>query len=218
MPKLGYICAVMQKNISVVISFEDSINFLEKVLLGYNTQTYRNFEIIIACNNVSDAVTQLTAQLKGELFYSVTVITGFVCEAVNVAATDYIILSSSCCVPRADFIEQHIKYREEGYYLTGSSLIAKSAHSLHITKDTLYTGAAFKSYSTVVNTGLWGGVLNRIAGAGTKWNMKNVSAWKKDIQGLANVSPESGAEMIRNGIKSRQIGFTAVCLDLTAAK
>ena len=37
----------MQKNISVLVVASDNLEMLEKVIWSYNTQTFRNFEMLI---------------------------------------------------------------------------------------------------------------------------------------------------------------------------
>ncbi len=209
----------MQKNISVVLSADNPPDILKKVLLGYNTQTYRNFEVLLACNG-NKAVKELVKQLEAELFYSLTCIEEDVEKAVEAAVTDYIIMSCGNCIPRADFVEQHVKYREEGFFVTGGATeISKSRAGL-INKENLYTGAGFNTYSSIFNSGFVGSLLNRVIPASSKWNNYNVSAWKKDILMAMKVQgkilPKTGDELVKQGIKAKQIGFSAVCLCLSS--
>jgi len=58
----------MMKNISVIISTYNSPKWLEKVLWGYNTQTYRNFELVIADDGSSQETFDLIEAIKKEVF------------------------------------------------------------------------------------------------------------------------------------------------------
>ena len=56
----------MQKNISVVISTYNSPEWLKKVIWGYNTQTYRNFEMVTADDGSRQETSDLIEELKKE--------------------------------------------------------------------------------------------------------------------------------------------------------
>jgi len=59
----------MQKNISVIISTYNSVEWLKKVIWGYNTQTYRNFEMVIADDGSRQETFDLIEKLKKEEDY-----------------------------------------------------------------------------------------------------------------------------------------------------
>ena len=61
----------MQKNISVIISTYNSVEWLKKVIWGYNTQTYRNFEMVIADDGSRQDTFDLIDELKKEVFYPI---------------------------------------------------------------------------------------------------------------------------------------------------
>lgn len=207
----------MQKNISVVINTNDTAAFLEKVLFGYNTQTYRNFELFIVCAKNDEAINEIASSLKNEVFYKIKVIRGGIKEVLEAAGTDYLLFSHGNCIPRADFVEQHIKRREEGFYLTGSSIPVKDIAAADFTAQNLYTGNAFKSYTNAFNSGLCGSILNRVIAVGAKWNIDNASAWKTDVEtALQNteITSSFGNNLKSAGIKPRQVGFSAICLCL----
>ena len=207
----------MQKNISVVLNAGSSTDMLKKVLWGYNTQTYRNFEVIIACAD-DEAVQDITVQMGQEVFYPVTC-TKSIEKAVETAVTDYIIMSCGNCIPRTDFIEQHVKYRVEGFFVTGGATEISVSQAGRINRENLYKGDIFNTYSSVFNSGLLGSMLNRVIPASSQWNNYNASAWKKDIikaMVQQKITPGLGNELIKNGLKAKQIGFRAVCLCLNS--
>ena len=61
----------MKKDISVIISTYNSPAWLAKVLYGYNTQTYRNFEVIIADDGSNEDTKNCILQLQKEVYYSI---------------------------------------------------------------------------------------------------------------------------------------------------
>ena len=56
---------------SIIISTYNSTKWLEKVLHGYNNQTYRLFEIVIADYGSSKETSDLIKQLQKEVFYPI---------------------------------------------------------------------------------------------------------------------------------------------------
>ena len=40
-------------------------------------------------------------------------------KAILETSTEYILMTDGDCIPREDFVEHHVKYREEGYFLSG---------------------------------------------------------------------------------------------------
>jgi hypothetical protein len=206
----------MQNNISVIINGYDTHLVLEKVLWGYNAQTYRNFEMIIVCNNS----TRIVEEVKAQLFYAVTCIDpdqGMgMQKALAACTTDYVIMASGSCIPRQDFIEQHIKYREEGYFLSGGVLDVDAAAFNKITKEDIYSGTCFADHSGIVNNGLTASLLNRLIPASAKWNAANASAWREDIGTVMDDDKRWNSRLGHNlelaGIKPRQIHFSTVCI------
>jgi len=118
----------MIKDISVIISTYNSPEWLKKVLWGYNAQNYRMFEVLIADDGSSQDTLDMIEEMKKEVFFSITHVwhpdNGFqktiiLNKAILASTTNYIIMSDGDCIPRPDFVETHVKYREEGFFLSG---------------------------------------------------------------------------------------------------
>ena len=133
---------------SIIISTYNNPEWLEKVLYGYNNQTYRFFEIVIADDGSDDRTRNLLKKLKEEVFYSIVHIwheddgfqkTRILNKAILACKTEYIIMSDGDCIPRKDFVEQHIKYRMEGRFLSGGYFKLPMSISQNINKDDIYT-------------------------------------------------------------------------------
>ena len=56
---------------SIIISTYNSTKWLEKVLHGYNNQTYRLFEIVIADDGSNQETSDLIKQLQKKVFYPI---------------------------------------------------------------------------------------------------------------------------------------------------
>ncbi len=64
----------MKKDISVIISTYNSPEWLEKVLYGFNTQTYRNFEVVIADDGSDNTTKQCLIDIQKEVFFPIIMI------------------------------------------------------------------------------------------------------------------------------------------------
>lgn len=235
----------MQKDITVIISTYNSPEWLTKVLYGYNTQTYRNFEVIIADDGSDERTKVCLEQIRKEVFYPIKHVwhedlgfrkTIILNKAIVTAATEYVLMTDGDCIPREDFIEQHIKHREEGYFLSGGYYKLPLDLSQQIDKDAIYSGkcfdikwlkmhgiaVSFKNNKLVAN-GIKSWFLNLTTPTTASWNGHNASGWKKDLLSINGFDErmqyggedrEFGERMMNFGIKSKQIRYSTVCIHL----
>ncbi len=230
---------------SIIISTYNSPEWLAKVLHGYNNQTYRGFEIIIADDGSKQETIDLINQLQKEVFYDIVHIwhedNGFqkseiLNKAIVKCSTSYIIMSDGDCIPRTDFVEVHVKYREEGYFLSGGYFMLPMDISKTITYEDIYLGNCFNtkwlkskglSHSFKNNKlsakGIKSKILNFMTPTNASWNGHNASGWKKDILRINGFDErmqyggqdrELGERLINLGIKSKQIRYSAVVVHL----
>jgi len=230
---------------SIIISTYNSPAWLEKVLLGYNIQTYRSFEIIIADDGSNDETKHLIEKLKQEVFYPIIHVwhedNGFqkseiLNKGILACTTPYIIMSDGDCIPRKDFVAQHVKYREKGYFLSGGYFMLPMDISEAITKDDIYTERCFdlkwlkskglkNSFkNNKLNSGLVKGyLLNTLTPTTATWNGHNSSGWKEDIiqvngfderMQYGGQDRELGERLFNIGIKGKQIRYSAICIHL----
>ncbi|WP_353083342.1 glycosyltransferase family 2 protein [Flavobacterium sp.] len=235
----------MKKDISIIISTYNSPLWLKKVLYGFNTQTYRNFEVIIA-DDGSDEITKHTIlEVQKEVFYPIIHVwhedNGFrktiiLNKATLATSTDYILMTDGDCIPREDFIEQHIKHREEGYFLSGGYYKLSMNLSEKITKEDIYSGKCFDikwlkingisfsfKNSKLIPNGLTSSILNGITPTNASWNGHNASGWKKDFLAVNGFDErmqyggedrEFGERLMNFGIQSKQIRYSTICVHL----
>lgn len=192
----------MQNNISVVLSGCGPSEEVKKVLWGYNTQTYRNFEIIIVGN------INVPGDIIGDLFYPVVSVSNhangtIIDTALPHCTTGYLLLADGSAIPRHDYVEQHIKYREEGYYLTGSIIDIPAAEFDAISREDIYSGKCFSRPGSIGRSGLLGSILNRLVPPDAEWNSVNASGWKENLCGHGPDSKE---------LKPKQIRYSTMCL------
>jgi glycosyltransferase involved in cell wall biosynthesis len=230
---------------SIIISTYNAIDWLEKTLYGYNNQTYQHFEIVIADDGSDPETKALLDRIRKEVFYPIIHVwhedNGFqksqiLNKAVLKCSTPYIVMSDGDCIPRKDFIEQHVKYREEGYFLSGGYFMLPIDISEKITKEDIYAENCF-DLNWLKENGLktsfknkkltakpvTASVLNLITPTNASWNGHNASGWTKDIIAVNGLNEEMqyggqdrelGERLYNLGIQSKQIRYNAIVVHL----
>ncbi|MCW2119237.1 glycosyltransferase family 2 protein [Flavobacterium sp. 7A] len=239
----------MKQDISIIISTYNSPDWLKKVLWGYNTQTYRNFEIIIADDGSNQETFDLIEEIKKEVFFPIIHVwhedkgfqkTIILNKSILAVSTDYILMSDGDCIPREDFVEQHIKSREEGHFISGGYFKLPMDISRNINQLDVYSGkcfdlkwlknqglkASFKN-SKLTAKGFTSWFLNTVTPTTASWNGHNASGWKKDFLAVNGFDErmqyggedrEFGERLINYGLKPKQIRYSTVCVHLDHAR
>ena len=138
--------------ISVIVSTYNSENWLEKVLVGYSNQTFKDYEVIVA----DDGSRPLTKELIDRYAANYPVPLRHLWhedkgyrrqEILNVAivaaANEYIVMTDGDCIPRKDFLEVHAKFAEKGRFLSGGYCKLPMTTSEVITPDDILQERAF---------------------------------------------------------------------------
>lgn len=138
--------------ISVVVSTYNAEKWLEKVLVGYSVQTYKDFELIIAddgsrastkelidryAENYPVPLRHLWHEDKGYRRQEILNI------AIVEAANEYIIMTDGDCIPRKDFVAVHAKFAEKGRFLSGGYCKLPMSTSRVITKEDIESQRCF---------------------------------------------------------------------------
>ncbi len=230
---------------SVILSTYNSVEWLEKVLWGLSIQTYRDFEIIIADDGSLLATKNLIDKLRTEIDIPLIHIwhedNGFqksqiLNKAILASTSDYLIFTDGDCIPRKDFVEVHIKYRQESYFLSGGYFKLPMDISKAITKDDIIHQRCFdlqwlkskglqRNFKNIkfITTGLLSKILNFITPTNASWNGHNSSGWKKDLIAVNGFNQEMqyggqdrelGERLFNKGLKSKQIRYSAICVHL----
>lgn len=231
--------------ISVIISTYNSEDWLEKVLWGYETQTFRDFETVIADDGSKQPTFDLIERIQKEVNFPIKHIwqedDGFqksriLNKAIVASDADYILMSDGDCIPRKDFLETHIKNKEQGYFLSGGYFMLPMDISKIITKEDIFSQKCFKiswlkskglkasfKNNKLKAKGLFEGLLNLLTPTKATWNGHNASGWKEDILAVNGFDErmqyggqdrELGERLFNLGIKSKQIRYSAICIHL----
>jgi glycosyltransferase involved in cell wall biosynthesis len=208
---------------TVIISTYNSPVWLEKVLWGYECQSDKNFELIVADDGSDEPTKQLIDRFrKGspmEIIHVWHPDDGFqksviLNKAILASTTEYLIFSDGDCIPRADFVKTHKKYAEKGYFLSGGYFMLPMETSHAITQDHIKDGTAFnvrwlyanglkKTYKTLKLTswGLKGRLLNFFTPTKATWNGHSASGWRQDIIAINGFN-----EVMQYGGQDRELG------------
>lgn len=233
---------------SVIMSTYNAEDWLEKVIWGFSVQTEKDFEIIIADDGSGPKTKELLDRLRTQISMPLVHVwqedNGFqksqiLNKAIIASKTDYLIFTDGDCIPRKDFIETHLKFRQEGYFLSGGYFKLPMNISQAITKEDIFAqrcfdvkwlkGMGMKSSKTakLSATGLWAKFLNFITPTKATWNGHNASGWKSDLVAINGFNQEMqyggqdrelGERLFNKGLKSKQIRYSAVCVHLDHAR
>ncbi len=229
---------------SVIMSTYNAEAWLEKVIWGFSVQTETDFEIIIADDGSGPKTRELLDRLRSEINIPLVHVwqedNGFqksqiLNKAIMAANSDYLIFTDGDCIPRKDFVETHIKFREPGYFLSGGYFKLPMDISVAITKDDIFTQRCFdvkwlkanglpsKNTSKLSASGFWAAFLNFVTPTKATWNGHNASGWKTDLVFINGFNQEMqyggqdrelGERLFNKGLKSKQIRYNAVCIHL----
>jgi glycosyltransferase involved in cell wall biosynthesis len=209
--------------VSVIISTYNAPEWLEKVLWGYECQTYKHFELVIADDGSGEPTRELIERIKKSSSLEIVHVwhedRGFqksqiLNKAIEASSTDYLIFSDGDCIPRKDFLQVHINFLEPGYFLSGGYFMLPMGTSKAISRDNIVKEEAFDvnwlrhhglpgTYKTLKLSarGWTQKFLNAITPTKATWNGHNSSGWKKDI-----VAVNGFNEKMQYGGQDRELG------------
>jgi len=232
-------------NVSIIFTTYNSVDSLLKTLVSLEQQTVKNFEVVIA----DDGSTSQT-QSAIDLYKAISNMTikhvwqfdkGFrktkiLNKAIKASVGHYLIFTDGDCVLRNDFVAEHLRFSEEGYFLSGGYFKLSKDTSSQVTSksiasqdafdiDWLYARGLRKSHKDLKLTAKGGlaRILNTLTPARASWNGHNSSAWRKDIinangfderMQYGGEDREFGIRLLNAGIKSKQIRYSAICLHM----
>ncbi len=236
---------VSKPSVSVILSTYNAVDWLEKTLWGYEVQTTFDFEIVIADDGSGPETKELLNRFSKD--FPVPIIhvwqedEGFqksriLNKAILACNSDYILMSDGDCIAKNNFVEEHIKHRQQGRFLSGGYFklpidISNSISRVDIVDQKCFDVEWLKAQglkSSFKNKKLTAGkstskVLNFLTPTNASWNGHNSSGWKEDILRVNGFDErmqyggqdrELGERLMNSGIRSIQIRYTAICIHL----
>ncbi len=190
-------------SVTVVIATYNMPHWLEKVLWGYEHQTYRNFDIIIADDGSGEETRAVVDRFKKDSDLSITHLwhedKGYrrqtiLNKAIEAARSEYILFTDGDCIPREDFIATHVALAERGHFLSGGYCKLPMGISEGIDKDDIFSGQCFSpewlkerdfhgrsQLRKLSASPQWGRFLDFVTPANASFNNCNTSVWKEDL-------------------------------------
>ena len=231
--------------LSVIITTYNSEEWLQKVLVGYSVQTEPNFEVVIADDGSTEKTNAIIESFQSQFKFPIVHVwqedNGFQkCKILNKAIlktnSDYLLFTDGDCIPRKDFVAQHLKHQEEGYFLSGGYFKLPMETSQKISLENIQKQDCF-SISWLIKNGvsktfklskltkisLFAAFMNWLTPTKRTFNGHNTSCFKKDLIAVngfneemqyGGLDREVGERLFNFGILSKQIRYSAVCLHL----
>lgn len=134
---------------TVIISFYNKIDYLRLVLAGFEAQTEKDFEVIIADDGSRSEIVSQLKEMSEKLPFKVTHIwqedKGFrknriLNRAVAAAGTDYLIFVDGDCVPHREFVREHLNNRKEDVCFTGRRVNLSERMTSIVTEEGIKKG------------------------------------------------------------------------------
>jgi len=134
---------------SIIMTTYNAPKHLELALAGLQIQTDRNFELHIADDGSTSETSEVVEAFmqnapfpvihswQQDLGYRKTKILN---EAIRKAKADYFIFVDGDCVCHKDFVKNHLKFRQKGYYLAGRRVDLGPEFSKSLTPEMVLKG------------------------------------------------------------------------------
>jgi glycosyltransferase involved in cell wall biosynthesis len=230
---------------SIILSTYNSVEWLEKVLWGFSAQNMTDFEIVIADDGSNDETKEKIDALKKDINIPIIHVwhpdngfqkTKILNKAILAAQSDYLIFTDGDCIPRNDFVERHLEFREKGFFLSGGYFKLPMNISKLISKNDILNQNCF-DLEWLNSVGLTSSIkkiklskchfltkiLNLLTPTKPTWNGHNASGWKSDLLAVDGFNEEMryggedrelGERLFNYGLKSKQIRYSAICVHL----
>jgi glycosyltransferase involved in cell wall biosynthesis len=230
---------------SVIISTYNQPEWLKKVLIGYEHQPFKNLEIIIADDGSTKETEAVVKEFREGSNLKITHVwqedkgfrkTKILNKAVQKTQASYLIFTDGDCIPRADFVETHLKLKKKNSFLSGGYFKLPKNISEAISDDDIKTQRCFDKVwlldqglkkkfkiNKLTASGFKEQFLNTITPTKATFDGMNVSVWKNDVievngfderMEYGGEDRELGERLMNMGIKPIQIRYSAICLHL----
>ena len=113
---------------SIIAAFYNNIKYLKLVLAGFERQTEKDFEFIIADDGSREEIVKEIEKISSNYSFRIKHIwhpdNGFrknkiLNQAILASSSDYLIFIDADCVPHSKFVEEHLKEKQNNVVLTG---------------------------------------------------------------------------------------------------
>ena len=219
--------------ISVIISTYNSPLWLQKVLWGYEVQSFTDFEIIVADDGSGEETRKLIEETAKTSTLTVKHVwhedDGFrKCDILNKAllesSNEYVVYTDGDCIPHPELLAVHAEHARPGRFLSGGYCKLPMRTSQALDKSHIQSGQAFQigwlwkhgfglkqkwlkilARPLKLNT-----ILDRISRAKKTFNGNNSSCYRKDAIEVGGLDERMGY-----GGEDREFGYRLENLGLS---
>ncbi|NOX17365.1 MAG: glycosyltransferase [Chlorobi bacterium] len=150
---------------SLIISIYDKIEYLKIVLAGCETQTEKNFEIVLADDGSNfetvSEIEALSRKIKIPVKHVRQEDRGFrknriLNEAIKASSGDYLIFIDGDCVPHPAFVREHLEYAGKKVCLTGRRVNLSKEFTNLLTPEKIKNKFIEKYFYKLIIDGVFG--------------------------------------------------------------
>ncbi|MDR0787822.1 MAG: glycosyltransferase family 2 protein [Gemmatimonadota bacterium] len=231
--------------VSVIFSTYNQVRFLELVLLGFSVQSYRDFEIVIADDGSTPETTALIDRLRDETGMRIVHVwhpddgfrkTEILNRAILASSGEYLIFTDGDCIPRADFVETHLRLARPGAFLSGGylklpprvtrAITAEDVQARRVTRLRYLRALGWvpgRHALRLLPSGFCSALFDRITPTRASWNGHNASGWRESILAANGFDLDMayggedralGERLVNAGLYGVQVRYRAVCVHL----
>lgn len=155
----------MMTKATVIAAFYNRLDYLKLVLAGFERQTEKNFELIIADDGSSEDVVREINKIIPEHSFPIKYIwqedKGFrknkiLNKAITESESDYLIFIDADCIPHRGFIEGHLNHSQKNISLTGRRVNLSQKITNQLTEKNVREGFLEKNIFLLIKDGLFG--------------------------------------------------------------
>jgi glycosyltransferase involved in cell wall biosynthesis len=231
--------------VSVIVSTYNQPQALELSLWGFAAQGRREFEVVVADDGSRPETAALLDRMRAEAGLDITHVwhadrgfrkTEILNRAILRAAGDYLIFTDGDCVPRADFVDVHVRFARPNRFLSGGYLKLPADVTARVTREHILAGrhadlAWLRAQGwrpgrhalRLTRSAALAAVLDAATTTKPHWKGNNASTWKEACLRVNGFDLDMGyggedrafGERLRNaGLEAKLIRFRAPTMHL----
>ncbi len=208
---------------SVIFTTYNHPKWLEKTLLGFSMQSYRDFEIIVADDGSGPETSEVVERMMREIDIPIQHLwqedDGFQkCRILNKAILasrgEYLIFTDGDCIPHPDFVRNHVELARENTMLSGGYFKLPLDVSRAISREDILNGNSTRPgwllrngvpfsprIAKLISSPWLGAVLDALTITRATWNGHSSSTWKKYV-----IETNGFDERMQYGGQDREFG------------
>ena len=150
---------------SIIEAFYNNIKYLKLVFAGFERQTEKDFELIIADDGSNEDVVKEIETISSNYSFRIKHIwhpdKGFrknknLNQAIPASETNYLIFIDSDCVPHSKFVEEHLNEIKENIVLTGRRVNLSKKITDRLTEENIKEGFLESNNLLMIEDALFG--------------------------------------------------------------